>query len=139
MTCSGGASVIARCRILLVEDDADTASAVRAALEEDGHELRVATDGRKALAELAAWPPDLVILDLLLPAMSGHALLRYLRDLPEYRQVPVLIASAALPTLQRLDGASAVLPKPFELTKLVALIAEMRAMLAARAVAGAEN
>lgn len=128
-----------RSRILLVEDDHETATAVRAALEEGGNDVRVASDGRKALAELAAWPPDMVILDLLLPAMSGHALLRYLRDLPEYRQVPVLIMSAALPTLQRLDGASAVLPKPFDLAELVRLIAAMRATLTARVVAGVES
>jgi two-component system response regulator MprA len=131
--------VTERSRILLVEDDHETASAVRAALEDGGHDVRVASDGRKALAELAAWPPDMVVLDLLLPTMSGHALLGYLRALPEYRQVPVLILSAALPTLQRLDRASAVLPKPFDLAELVRLIAGMRATLAARVAAGLEN
>lgn len=116
-------------RILCVEDDPATAEVFRAALESDGHEVRIAADGRKALAELAGWRPDIVILDLLLPALSGHALLRYLRDLPEYRQVPVLVVSGALPTLRKVDGASAVLQKPFELRDLIALIAGLRESL----------
>jgi two-component system response regulator MprA len=119
-------------RILAVEDDGDTAALVRAVLEEDGHDVRVAADGRKALAELAGWRPDLIILDLLLPALSGHALLRYLRELPEYRQVPVLVMSGALTTLQPLDGASAVLRKPFELGELMTLVGGIRASLVAR-------
>lgn len=121
-------------RILVVEDDPDIAQVVQATLEESGHEVHVATDGRKALAELAAWPPDVVILDLLLPELSGHALLRYLRDLPEYRQMPVLIMSAALPTLHKVDAASALLPKPFDLNELVGLIAGLRATVAASLV-----
>ena len=128
-------------RILAVEDDPDTAEVVRSVLQEQGHEVRTAADGRKALAELAGWQPDVVILDLLLPALSGHALLRYLRDLPEYRQVPVLVLSGALPTLAKVDGATSVLPKPFELTQLIAMIGTLRAMLASGAVmaVAAEN
>lgn len=127
-------------RILAVEDDPDTADAVRTVLEEEGHQVRVALDGRKALAELAGWQPDVVILDLLLPALSGHALLRYLRDLPEYRQVPVLVMSGALPTLAKLDGPTSVLAKPFELTQLIDLIGGLRATLASRtALAAADN
>lgn len=127
-------------RILAVEDDPPTAEVVRSVLEGEGHEVRIALDGRKALAELAGWQPDVVILDLLLPALSGHALLRYLRDLPEYRQVPVVVMSGALPTLAKLDGATSVLPKPFELTQLISMIATLRATLASRVVmSGAEN
>ena len=128
-------------RILAVEDDPDTAEVVRSVLQEQGHEVRTAADGRKALAELAGWQPDVVILDLLLPALSGHALLRYLRDLPEYRQTPVLVMSGALPTLAKVDGATSVLSKPFELTQLIAMIGSLRAMLASRAVmaGAAEN
>jgi two-component system response regulator MprA len=128
-------------RILAVEDDPATAEVVRSVLQEEGHEVRTAADGRKALAELAGWQPDVVILDLLLPALSGHALLRYLRDLPEYRQTPVLVMSGALPTLAKVDGATSVLPKPFELTQLIEMIGTLRAMLASRAVmaGAAEN
>lgn len=127
-------------RILAVEDDPDTAEVVRAVLQDEGHDVRVAPDGRKALAELAGWQPDIVILDLLMPALSGHALLGYLRDLPEYRQVPVLVMSGALPTLAKVDGATSVLAKPFELTQLVDMIGGLRAMLASRsALVGAEN
>jgi two-component system response regulator MprA len=132
--------VLERLRILAVEDDPDTAEVVRSVLQDEGHEVRTAADGRKALAELAGWQPDVVILDLLLPALSGHALLRYLRDLPEYRQVPVVVMSGALPTLARVDGATSVLPKPFELTQLIAMIATLRATLASRdVVTRAEN
>ena len=119
-------------RILAIEDDAATADAFRAVLEDDGHEVRVAGDGRKALAELASFQPDVVILDLMLPALSGHALLRYLRELPEYRRIPILVVSGAVPTLQRLDDVQGVLRKPFELTELLSLIGQVRASVRAR-------
>lgn len=115
------------------------ADLVMATLEQGGNDVRIASDGRQALAELATWLPDVVVLDLMLPSMSGHALLQYLRDLPEYRQVPVLVMSGALTTLHRLDGASAVLAKPFDLNELVALIAGLRSMVAgAHAAPGAD-
>jgi CheY-like chemotaxis protein len=126
-------------RILAVEDDPPTAEVVRSVLEGEGHEVRVAADGRKALAELAGWQPDVVILDLMLPALSGHELLRYLRELPEYRQVPVLVMSGWLPTLAKLDGATTVLSKPFELTQLIAMIGGLRATLASRTALAADN
>jgi two-component system, OmpR family, response regulator MprA len=126
-------------RILAVEDDPPTAEVVRSVLEGEGHEVRVAADGRKALAELAGWQPDVVILDLMLPALSGHELLRYLRELPEYRQVPVLVMSGALPTLAKLDGATTVLAKPFELAQLITMIGGLRATLASRSVLSTDN
>lgn len=127
-------------RILAVEDDPDTAEIVRSVLQDEGHEVRVALDGRKALAELAGWQPDVVILDLLLPALSGHALLQYLRELPEYRQVPVVVMSGALPTLSKVDPATSVLAKPFELAQLISMVGALRTMLASRtAFAGADN
>ncbi|MDE3111761.1 MAG: response regulator [Chloroflexota bacterium] len=113
-------------RILTIEDDAPTAAAFRDALAESGHEVRIASDGRKALAELAGWRPDVIVLDLLLPAVSGHTLLRYLRELPEYRQIPVVVVSGALPTLQQLDGANAVLRKPFDIRELLTLVERLR-------------
>ncbi|MBI2774196.1 MAG: response regulator [Chloroflexi bacterium] len=119
-------------RVLAVEDDAETAETFRAVLADQGYDIRVARDGRKALAELAGWRPDVMILDLLLPSLSGHALLRYLRGLPEYRRMPILIVSGALPTLLDLDGASVALPKPFELGQLVAILDQLRASLLTR-------
>lgn len=116
----------ARLRILTIEDDGPTADAFRNVLADGGHEVHVASDGRTALAELAAWRPDVIVLDLLLPSLSGHTLLRYLRQLPEYRGIPVVIVSGALPALGRLDGANAVLRKPFDLRELLALVERLR-------------
>lgn len=113
-------------RILTIEDDAATAAAFRDALADGGHEVRVASDGRKALADLAVWRPDVIVLDLLLPSLSGHTLLRYLRELPEYRRIPVVVVSGALPALRQLDGANAVLRKPFDLRELVRLVERLR-------------
>ncbi len=67
-------------RILLVEDQADQGEALRLSLEQGGHEVRLAPDGRTALAIAAGWSPDVALLDIDLPDMDGCELARRLRQ-----------------------------------------------------------
>jgi CheY-like chemotaxis protein len=83
-------------RVLVVEDDADTASSLAILLTLDGYEARVTGDGRTALRLARAWPPDVVLLDLVLPGgLDGYELARRLTDLPAPKR-PLLIAVTGL-------------------------------------------
>jgi CheY-like chemotaxis protein len=74
--------VSATLRILVVDDDRDTADSTRLLLELHGHNVRVAYDGASALAAAQAERPDVVLLDLAMPGMDGLALAHRLRALP---------------------------------------------------------
>jgi DNA-binding response OmpR family regulator len=111
-------------RILVAEDDPSIAHLIGYNLAQDGHLLTVVSDGSSALRALRASPPDLLILDLLLPLKSGWQVLRELRrrrELPS-AALPVLVVSAlACERLERelqRSGAQRVLGKPFSVKDL---------------------
>ena len=81
--------------ILLAEDDDDVRSLVRHALEMDGHTVREARDGQEAIDSYREVRPDLMILDLTMPRLSGYEVLRELqRTGDRHADVPVLVLSA---------------------------------------------
>ena len=113
-----------RARILIVEDD----EAIRIALEEklksEGYHILTARDGEEARERLADDPPDLLLLDLMLPKLDGISVLRWLRRLrPE---LPVLIVSAKGKEEEKVEGLKAgaddYLAKPFGTRELAARI-----------------
>jgi len=110
----------ARACILVVEDEARLRELVRLYLERAGYEVREAADGREALDEFDRDPPDLVVVDLMLPRLQGEALIRAIRDVSE---VPVLIASAKRSDVERIAGlrlgADDYLAKPYNIHELV--------------------
>jgi len=114
----------ARARILVVEDEPRLAELLRLYLERDGHAVTVVGDGRAAIAALDAEPVDLVVLDLMLPGVSGEAVLAAIRDRGE---TPVLIASAKRSDIERIAGlrmgADDYLAKPFNPHELTARVA----------------
>lgn len=113
-----------RQRILVVDDDATLRETLTEVLTEDGFEVRSARDGREALDQLAGWPADLVVLDLMMPVMDADAF----RDAEARagRRTPLLIVSAA----PRLDeaaarlGAVGVVAKPFRIGELREQVAQ---------------
>ncbi len=111
-------------RILLVEDDAPQARSVRAILRVSGMMMDAAESGDEALDMARIYDYDLILLDLGLPDMDGHAVLRKLRA--ARNTVPVLVLSAEARTQARLQafnaGADDYLPKPFDAQELVARI-----------------
>jgi DNA-binding response OmpR family regulator len=80
-----------RARLLLVEDDPVIARMYRIKLEHDGFAVRVAHDGRAGVEQAVDDPPDLLLVDLRLPALDGHGLLTHLRETETTRNVPVLV------------------------------------------------
>ena len=77
-------------RILSVEDDADQASFLRVVLESAGYEVRICPDPKQFELDLVSFRPDLVIMDVVLPEVTGFDLVRYLRQHEQYATMPVL-------------------------------------------------
>lgn len=113
-------------RILVVEDDADTARLVQEVLEDEGLRVTVVNDGPAAVEAVASQPVDVLLLDVMLPNMSGWEVCQALRSLLAFRMVPVIMMSAlgTVPDRVRgLDvGADDYLPKPFSLAELSARV-----------------
>jgi DNA-binding response OmpR family regulator len=107
-------------RILLVEDEKDLAEPLRDGLIEEGFHVEIAPDGATAIRCLVDhW--DLVILDLMLPDMSGEAIVVYMRQLPDYPPILVLSARAAIEDKLALfrQGCDDYLTKPVIFEELV--------------------
>jgi DNA-binding response OmpR family regulator len=122
-------------RILIVEDDRDLTSAEQTILEGEGYEVLHAPDGMSALEILAREAVDLVLLDVNMPRMDGHELVRRLRQNPETARLNVLMVTAmgsVEETIKGLEaGADDYLSKPFEVPEL---LARVRAQLRLRAL-----
>lgn len=80
--------------VLLIEDEPNIAEAIRFVLARDGWTVSVLSDGTTALAEVARLRPDLVILDLMLPGMSGLEIVGLLRADPDTHGLPVMMLTA---------------------------------------------
>jgi len=93
----------AKTRVLVVDDDERIAAAVRRALVYDGYAVDVASDGLAALAQVRDAPPDLVILDLMLPGLDGLEVCRRLRA-DSTSDLPVLMLTARDATAERVRG-----------------------------------
>jgi DNA-binding response OmpR family regulator len=85
--------VSAPARILVVEDDRFLRRACEASLRERGFAVIIAEDGEDGLRLARAAPPDLILLDLLMPKLCGIEMLRALRERPETAAIPVVILS----------------------------------------------
>ena len=115
-------------RLLVAEDDRHIALLIELALEELDVEVEWIANGADALARLASPPtPDALVLDLMLPGLTGFEVLRGLRREPGLVEMPVLVVSARARDVDRKEalrfGATAFLAKPFGIDELVQLVA----------------
>ena len=131
----------AKQRILLVDDDPGIMVAVKQALSTHGYQMTTATDGKEALDSFDREPPELILLDLVMPQCSGLEVCKRIR---EYSATPIIILSvkgSEADIVSVLDlGADDYLVKPFRLAELIARIrAVLRrgsTMVAAKVVCG---
>ncbi|MFI5802127.1 response regulator transcription factor [Streptomyces sp. NPDC051561] len=111
-------------KILVVDDEPEVRAAVEDGLSIEGYEVRGAPDGLAALSCLAAWEPDALVLDVMMPVMDGLAVCRQLRGLGN--RTPILVLTALDSVSDRVDGLDAgaddYLVKPFALDELVARV-----------------
>ena len=111
-------------RVLIVEDDPDLRPTLADLLSLEGFEVRTAGNGREALDSLAAGvtPPDVLLVDWLMPVMDGEELLAALAQTPSMERIPVVVLSGARDIDQRLLGHRQVrrtLTKPVAVDAMV--------------------
>lgn len=116
--------------VLVVEDEAALVTMLRYNLERQGYRVEEAADGQEALLRIDEARPDLVLLDWMLPSLSGIEVCRQIRRRPETRDLPVIMVTARTEDPDAVRGLNAgaddYIPKPFSMD---ALLARMRALL----------
>jgi CheY-like chemotaxis protein len=112
--------------ILVVDDEPLIAMALEAALEDVGYEVVTAANGRQGLDRLAEARADLVLLDMMMPVMSGPAMLAAMVAQPELAGIPVIILSSLPETTirDRTNGVAAIIRKPYTADQVLGEIAK---------------
>lgn len=113
--------------ILVVEDEGDLADLLCFNLEREGYTCRRAADGAAALEEVRRHPPDLILLDRMLPHVSGDAVIQTVKRDPRAASIPIVMLTAKAEEAEELVGfalgADDYIPKPFSMRKLLARVA----------------
>ena len=114
--------------ILSIEDDADLQQALGMALYNAGYEVHYAFHGKEGYDKILSLHPDLILLDLMLPMMSGQEILKQVRVRPELRDIPVIVITALINDENKIEralqnqGDVHYIRKPFHLNELIELI-----------------
>jgi len=128
-------------RVLVVDDERDIAALVAYHLTREGYRVSTAGTGDEALQAAAAERPDLVVLDLMLPGLSGYEVLQELRRAPGMEQLPVVFLTARREEADRIRGlelgADDYVTKPFSPQELVLRVGSVLRRVRAPALAGA--
>jgi two-component system sensor histidine kinase/response regulator len=112
-------------RILVVDDSADNSFLIQAILEEEDYKVDIADSGMAALAKIDEFPPDLILLDVMMPGMDGYEVTRRIRDNEKLPFIPILLITAYdQPSVAKgLDtGADDFIRKPVEFDELLARV-----------------
>jgi len=113
-------------RILIIEDDRTTIELIKASLEAEGFEVTSITDGESGLAQVRKSPPDLLLLDLMLPKVLGLDVCRQIRADENLNRLPILMLTARGDEMDRVVGlevgADDYVTKPFSPRELVARV-----------------
>jgi cyclic di-GMP phosphodiesterase len=119
-------------KILVVDDDEGVASLFTRALRAHGYSVQVAHDGPSALTAVRDEPPDVVLLDVVIPLVDGYEVCRHLKRDPATRLLPVVLVTGLTDREQRIEGLKAgaddLLSKPVDLHELLARVGSLLRM-----------
>jgi CheY-like chemotaxis protein len=113
--------------VLIVEDEPLIAMALEAALEDENYRVLTAANGKQGLERLSEEQADVVLLDMMMPVMSGPVMLSAMAAHPNLRGIPVVILSS-LPeaTIRaKTDGVAAILQKPYTAKEVLSAITQV--------------
>lgn len=120
---------MAQKKILLVDDEVDFVEVLRVRLENNNYEVIVAYDGEEGLEKAEREAPDLIILDIMLPKISGFDVCRKLKVDENFKNIPVIMLSAKFQAndikFGMAMGADAYITKPFEPDVLIGKMQEL--------------
>ena len=115
--------------ILLAEDNEGNILTISSYLSAKGYEVRLAKNGREALEQVQAVPPDLVLMDVQMPEMDGLEAMRKIRQMPEFATLPIIALTALAMAGDKEQclqaGANAYLSKPVRLKQLATIIQQV--------------
>lgn len=115
-----------RPRVLIVDDEPNIVLSLQFLLSREGYEIDIARDGESALEIAARTPPDLVVLDLMLPGLDGYEVCRRLRAAPATAAAKIVLVTARAREAERVrgleEGADAYVTKPFSTRELIATV-----------------
>ena len=115
--------------VLVIEDSVTQREMMKDLLEDSGLSVTVANDGIEALQMLQGAPPDLVLLDIVMPKMNGYEVCRRIKSNSATQDVPVVMCSAKGEEFDRYwgmkQGADAYIAKPFQPTELVGTVKQL--------------
>lgn len=118
-------------RVLIVDDEANIVASLEFLMRQKGYDVRVAGNGVEALAAVADFNPDLMLLDVMMPQMSGYDVCQKVRAGPDGHRVKIVMVSAKGREVEVSKGlavgADAYVTKPFSTRDLVAQIQELLA------------
>jgi len=116
-------------KVLIVDDEPNIVAALEFLLEKNGYQVQVAANGEEALGQLDAFAPDLVLLDVMVPKVSGYEVCQRMRAQPKWRDIKIVMLSAKGREVEVEKGmslgADLYVTKPFSSAELVATIGEL--------------
>jgi DNA-binding response OmpR family regulator len=118
-------------RILVVDDEPDLLMLLEEHLSQEGFQVLTASAGMQAISKARAEQPDLILLDVMMPGVSGFDVCNILQDFPETAEIPIIFLTAITETKRKVMGlnlgADDYITKPFDLRELTArVLAAMR-------------
>ena len=112
--------------ILIVDDDLDILELLKMNLEPEGYNVRTANDGESAVQSASTNPPDLILLDVMMPYKDGFQVIEELKDIEHTKNVPVILITARGQTEDKVlgldTGADDYITKPFDLREVTARV-----------------
>lgn len=116
-------------KVLIVDDEPNIVAALEFLLEKNGYEVQVAANGEDALGQLDAFEPDLVLLDVMVPKMSGYEVCQRMRAQTKWRGIKIVMLSAKGRDVEVSKGmslgADLYVTKPFSSAELVAALRDL--------------
>jgi DNA-binding response OmpR family regulator len=117
--------------VAYVDDDLELTRLVATALEDEGWEVMTESDGEAGLEMILVEQPDLVILDVMMPGLTGWEICKYIRSKPDWNNTPILMLTGIGERMNALTaplyGADAHLDKPFDIDELVETVRQLLA------------
>ena len=116
-------------KILIVDDEENIVISLEFLIEQAGYELRIAKNGEEALAQVASFAPDLILLDVMMPKINGFEVCRRVRELPGGQHLKIIMLTAKGREVEITKGlalgADAYITKPFSTKELMAQVQQM--------------